>query len=484
MMYPTLVWFRNDLRLEDNPAFCAAVEQKGPILPLYIHAPDEEGEWKPGEASNWWLHHSLYALHEELSKLGLRLIVQQGESLDILTRLAKKTKAAAIFWNRRYEPTLVARDAYVKSCLQELDVFVESFNASLLFEPWEIKNRQDKPFKVFTPFWKHYLSIMAPPMPLARPQTVLAPSSWPPSLSIGDLELQPFYDWTGGLQENWKPGARHAKHQLERFINETILHYDEKRNRPDTVGTSRLSPYLHFGDIGPRQVFHAVQERLQEENNDAFAKNAWAFLRELGWREFAYHLLFHFPYTADSPLREEFEAFPWQANPQGMEAWRKGLTGYPIVDAGMRELWETGWMHNRVRMIVASFLVKDQLLPWREGAKWFWNTLVDADLANNTLGWQWTAGCGADAAPYFRIFNPVLQGEKFDPQGHYVRKWVPELAGLPNKLLHKPWEASPTALAEAGIELGETYPRPIVDHKEARADALRAYDTIKKKKAN
>ena len=478
-MNPSIVWFRHDLRLEDNPAFEAAAEQKGPVIPVFIWSPGEEGDWKPGEAANWWLHHSLANLNAELQEMGLHLIIREGESLPVLQQLIRETDAASIFWNRRYEPAIVARDAVVKSALHEMDIYVESFNASLLFEPWEIENQQKKPFKVFTPFWNHYLEIMLPPVPEPKPKQVLAPAKWPISVPLKKLELEPFVDWTGGLQETWTPGAKAAKKRLQHLLDTILLNYSSYRDCPGIFGTSHLSPYLHFGDIGPRQIWYAVQDRIHGEKNKDIVHNAWAFLRQLVWREFAFHLLFHFPNTTDQPLREEFESFPWKADPHHLKAWQKGQTGYPAVDAGMRELWHCGWMHNRIRMVVASFLVKDLLIPWQQGAKWFWDTLVDADLANNTLGWQWTAGCGADAAPYFRIFNPTLQGEKFDPDGVYVRKWVPELAKLPNKWIHHPWQAPIQILHEAGVELGKTYPYPIVDHAHARDHALQGYATIR-----
>jgi deoxyribodipyrimidine photo-lyase len=478
-MSPSIIWFRHDLRLEDNPAFDAAVEQKGPVIPVFIWAPGEEATWTPGESSNWWLHHSLLVLQKNLQEMGLRLIIRKGESLRELQKLIRKTNASSVFWNRRYEPAIVARDALVKSELNEWDIYVESFNASLIFEPWEIENKSKKPFKVFTPFWNHYREIMAPPVTLPKPTKAIPPKEWPSSLRIEDLELEPFIDWAGGITETWTPGEDHALAQLDRFIQANMIDYDTNRNIPSLVGTSRLSPHLHFGEISPRQVWVAVEEAITQEKNPGLKKNGQAFLREIAWREFAYHLLFHFPNTAESPLVEKFENFPWEENTHYFSAWKKGKTGYPIVDAGMRELWSTGWMHNRVRMIAASFLVKDLLIPWQQGSRWFWDTLVDADLANNTLGWQWTAGCGADAAPYFRVFNPVLQGEKFDRLGDYVRRWLPELSHLPTDLLHKPWEASTIVLQDAHIELGETYPFPIVDHRLARNKALEAFAMIK-----
>ncbi len=352
-----------------------------------------------------------------------------------------------------------------------------SFNAALLWEPWTIETKNETPYKVFTPFWKACQAADSPAEPQESPERIPGLETWPESLEIASLDLEPKIDWAGGIADAWEPGEQGAMSCLERFLSEAIDDYGKDRDRPDKSGTSRLSPYLHHGEISPRRIWRAVQEKL--ENDDNPCRGARKYLSEIAWREFGYHLLYHFPETPLEPLRPEFDSFPWADDPRGLEAWQKGQTGYPIVDAGMRELWTTGWMHNRVRMIVASFLVKDLFLPWQEGARWFWDTLVDADLANNTLGWQWAAGSGADAAPYFRIFNPVSQGERFDPQGLYVRRWVPEIAGLSDRYLHKPWEAPMKDLQGAGVDLGNAYPRPIVDHAEARQRALAAWDDLK-----
>jgi deoxyribodipyrimidine photo-lyase len=425
------------------------------------------------------LHQSLKQLDASLHRLGSRLIIRRGPTLDTIRDLLKTTGTGAVFWNRRYEPAAIKRDAAVKAALKNDGWFVESFNGSLLHEPWTIHTQQGQPYQVFTPFWKACLAQPPPELPEKAPSRLEIPSRWPATLNLADLGLEPTIDWAKGMREVWHPGETGASERLARFLDQALNDYADGRNRPDQPGTSRLSPHLHFGEISVRQVWHAVHQQLLSCRTPKAANSVRVFLSELGWREFAHHLLFHFPHTPDQPLREQFARFPWQPDADHLRAWQRGRTGYPIVDAGMRELWQTGWMHNRVRMIVASFLVKDLLIPWQEGARWFWDTLVDADLANNTLGWQWSAGCGADAAPYFRIFNPVRQGEKFDPDGTYVRRWIPELEHLPNRWIHQPWKAPARDLTNARVYLGSTYPHPIVDHLEARSRALNALQRTK-----
>ena len=477
---PILVWFRRDLRLADHAALTAAVTSGRPVLPVFIWAPEEEGKWAPGGASRWWLHHSLLALSKELESKGSRLLIRKGASASVLRDLVEETGAEAVYWSRLYDPLLIERDKAIKASLTSDGLEVKSFNSALLHEPWTIRNKTGNPFQVFTPFWKNCLAQGEPSEPLPAPASIPSPQKWPATASVESLELLPRIKWDTAFYKEWKPGEAGAREQLDQFRAGVMATYKEARDIPGVVGTSRLSPHLHFGEISPRQIWSAVQENLAIDTRDGLVRGAEHFLREVGWREFAYHLLYHFPHTTDRALRPEFNDFPWLQDERQLKAWQKGQTGYPIVDAGLRELWTTGWMHNRVRMIVASFLVKDQLLSWQDGAAWFWDTLVDADLASNTLGWQWTAGCGADAAPYFRIFNPILQGLKFDPEGTYVRRWVPELARMPNELLHKPWEAGPLILKAADVELGKTYPHPVVDHGEARDRALAALSTIKK----
>jgi deoxyribodipyrimidine photo-lyase len=373
----------------------------------------------------------------------------------------------------------VERDLQIQEHLQSKGIKAESFNSALLLEPWTIRNKTGKPFQVFTPYWRTCAESLEPPKPLPAPDRIPAPTKWPDSLPLDELELQPKFPWANGLRKAWQPGATGAKAGLDRFVRESLTAYEVGRNRPDTQGTSRLSPHLHFGEISPNQVWHAVSSFAKEQNIGPEIWKRWQFITEIGWREFAHHLLHHFPHTPEQPLRSKFSAFPWRTDPALLKAWQKGQTGFPLVDAGMRQLWATGWMHNRVRMVAASFLVKNLLISWQEGARWFWDTLVDADLAQNTFGWQWTAGCGADAAPFFRIFNPVSQGEKFDPEGGYIRAWIPELARLPNRWIHKPWEAPDSELSKAGVVLGTTYPERIVSLSISREIALQALGKLK-----
>ncbi|CAN5512730.1 deoxyribodipyrimidine photo-lyase [soil metagenome] len=520
-----LFWFRQDLRLADNPGLLAAIkwakEKKGDLILVYIWAPDEEGAWPPGGATKVWLHQSLEALSEDIKKLGSRLIIVEAgkdkgkghpSSLNVLQTLASKFEAGAVFWNRRYEPSAIERDKVVKATLKAAGLVVETFNGALLIEPWQVATKEGKPYQVFTPYWRTCLGQiqvdLEPPLEApkkfpsskvtseksATGKTTPAKSSADKSASeeieklefestLSDLNLLPDINWEKGIIEAWMPGERGALKQLDKFLNDGLDDYSEMRNRPDIEGVSRLSPHLHFGEISPRSLWFIVKEKAAHFKNEKSKAAALFYLREVGWREFSHHLLYYFPQTPTEPLRGDFKLFPWEKNPEALKAWQKGLTGYPIVDAGMRELWHTGIMHNRVRMIVASFLVKHLRLPWLAGAKWFWDTLVDADLAQNTMGWQWSAGCGADAAPYFRVFNPILQGEKFDTDGAYVRKWVPELAKMKSKYIHKPWEAPPLELMAAGVTLGENYPLPIVEHGEARNLALAAFQKLKESRA-
>jgi deoxyribodipyrimidine photo-lyase len=473
---PTIVWFRQDLRLADNPALTAAAERGAPVLPLFVL--DDSGDWTPGGASRWWLHHSLAALERHLRELGAPLCLRRGKAAEILPRVVRETGAGAVLWNRCYEPYAVARDKRLKQRLADEAVEVASFNGSLLAEPWVLKTGAGEPYKVFTPFWKALQAAGDPPAPLAPPKTLNGLAGIAGD-ALGDWNLLPRQpDWAGGLRAAWAPGETGAAARLADFLDGAAAAYRENRDRPGRPGTSRLSPHLHWGEISPRQVWQATRHAVDAGTVNAGA--AEAFLRQLAWRDFSHSLLFHWPDLPEQPWRQAFAAFPWRDDDEGFAAWCKGRTGYPIVDAGMRQLWLTGWMHNRVRMVAASFLVKHLLIPWQRGEAWFWDTLVDADLANNAAGWQWVAGCGADAAPYFRIFNPVSQGEKFDPKGDYLRQWIPEIAALPDAVIHRPWEAADEDLKQAGITLGKTYPKPIVDHRAARARALAGYENVKR----
>ena len=470
----TLLWFSRDLRLADNPALAAALA-RGPVLPFFLLDDAEAGAWAPGGASRWWLHGALQALDQALRARGSRLILRRGAARPAFAELLAQTGADAVYWNRRYEPWARARSAALKLELRAQGVDVRSFNASLLHEPGQLNTQQGDPYRVFTPFWKALRSQLRVERPGAAPARLAGPAQWPASDALDDWALRPPRpDWAAGLRAAWTPGEAGALERLRDFAGAAALAYAEQRNLPGQAGTSRLSPHLHFGEIGPRQVWHALARRHRATDEGRPPPGVETFLSEIAWREFSYHLLHHFPQLPQEPLRGAFAHFPWEDDPAGLRAWQQGRTGYPIVDAGLRELWHPGWMHNRVRMIVASFLVKDLLLPWQAGATWFWDTLVDADLASNSASWQWVAGCGADAAPYFRVFNPSLQGAKFDPQGRYVRRWLPELARLPDARLHAPWEASAAELEAAGVQLGRHYPAPIVEHGAARSRALRA----------
>lgn len=466
-----IVWFRQDLRLGDNPALTEAVKSGAKILPVYVLDDDNAGEWKMGGASRAWLHHSLKSLDESL---GGKLVLLKGDAFVQIPALAQEVKASAVYWNRCYEPWRIKRDKLIKETLKDLDIDVESFNGSLLWEPWDVLKSDGTPYKVFTPYYrKGCLSKEEPRKPLPAPKEISYASYKGDSLD--DLKLlpqKPEPRWDKDMMAQWEVGENGAKKALKNFIAHGLSDYKEGRNFMAKENVSRLSPRLHFGELSPNQVWHAAKAQGDDKNVDHFCS-------ELGWREFSYSLLYHIPSMPKEPLQERFAKFPWGYNQEHLEAWQRGLTGYPVVDAAMRELWQTGYMHNRARMIVGSFLVKHLLLDWHAGEEWFWDCLIDADLASNSASWQWIAGCGADAAPYFRIFNPIMQGEKFDPTGEYVRQYVPELAKMPDKFLHKPWEAPDNVLEYAGVKLGETYPKPIVDHAEARERALEAFKETK-----
>ena len=477
-MPTTIVWFRQDLRVDDNPALAEAAA-RGAVVPVYILDDQTPGEWAIGGAGRWWLQESLAELDRRLTALGAPLIRLAGPPQAALEALAAASGADGLVWNRCYEPFAIARDRAVKAAFKERGFEVWSTNGALLFEPWTIATKSGDPYKVYTPFSKACLKSPRPRAPVATPETLRAPKMEATGFEIAPQLLPESVGWTRWLQEHWSPGFTCAHDALEHFLADKVGQYGDNRDRPDRRGTSELSPRLHWGELSPHQIWHAALSVCGGEDALDPGRGSEVFLKELIWREFGYHILYHFPDLPEEPLNERFRDFPWADDAAMREAWRHARTGYPIVDAGMRQLRRTGWMHNRLRMIVGSFLVKDLLEHWRVGALWFWDNLVDADLASNTLGWQWVGGCGPDAAPYFRVFNPVKQGEKFDPQGAYVRRWVPELAALPTAQLHAPWTAAEATLREAGVRLGETYPRPIVDHGLARRRALDAFARIK-----
>ncbi len=471
---PTIVWLRQDLRLADNPALQAAIEAGGEVIPVYIHDIKSEGHWAPGGATLWWLHYALIDLSEQFSKTGASLIIRSGDSLEELQNLVKESAATQVVWNRRYEPLIVERDTKIKTALRNAGLKVESYNGSLLHEPHRIKNLSGNPFQVFTPFWKNCLANLKFGTPTKAPKKLDGTVRNITTESVDSLKLLPKIKWDTQMRTFWTPTRAGAEKRLKDFISAPVKDYNTARDIPELDGTSRLSPYLHFGQISPLEIYTAVKASPHAET-----KSGERYIAEIGWREFGYHLLHHFNHTPEKALRAEFDNFPWAPDAKLVRAWQKGKTGFPIVDAGMRQLWQTGWQHNRVRMIAASVLVKHLLQPWQSGAAWFWDTLVDADLASNTLGWQWAGGCGADAAPYFRVFNPVLQGEKFDPQGSFVRQHVPELAKMPAEWIHKPWEAPAEVLKAAGVTLGVDYPRPAIGLTEGRDRALEAFKKLR-----
>ena len=469
-----IVWLRRDLRLHDNPAlFHASRHQQ--VVVVYIHAPDEEQPWSPGAACSWWLHHSLEKLSKQFKRYDQELNIFSGNSLTILRELSRQTGAKAIYWNRLYEPAVIQRDKHIKTALQEDGITAHSFNGSLLREPWEVTKDDGETYRVFTPFSKKHLLLGDIPPPVDAPTQFSAIKQPLPTQSISSLELLPRIAWDKAFYHCWQPGTEAAHEQLEEFI-ESVDAYGHDRDIPGVDGVSKLSPYLHFGELSPRQVWHRIKGHGHSNHSE---EKVMAFLRQLIWRDYAHHLLFHFPETTHAPFNRKFEWFPWEQNHQLLTAWQQGRTGIPLVDAGMRQLWSTGWMHNRVRMVVASFLTKNGLVHWQEGAQWFWGTLVDANLANNTMGWQWTAGCGVDAAPYFRVFNPIRQGIRFDPLGEYVKHWVPELQKLSSKFIHQPDIAPALILKEAGVVIGDNYPKPVVDLASSRNEALLRYKQLR-----
>lgn len=474
-MQKAIYWFRNDLRLEDNAAWKQAIDSGSQVYPLYIHSPDADGEWAIGGASKWWLHHALLDLQDQLASKGLRLILRIGEPEKVLHELIEELGIVQVFWNKRYIPSQFESDDRLHTELVKRGIDVTVANSSLLAEPWDISSGSGQSYRVYTPFMKAFREQQEQ-LPVASSGNPGVPDSWPTSLQLADLELLPAIDWAEGFRSFWNPTRAGALERLQQFSERAMDSYNARRDFPGEDGTSRLSPYLHWGQIGPREIVAHIRQFPDSKGKETFYK-------EVIWREFAYHVLFHNPHTTTSPLQPAFNEFPWREDSADLKAWQKGRTGYPIVDAGMRQLWQTGWMHNRVRMVVASLLVKHLLLPWQEGARWFWDTLVDADLASNTLGWQWAGGCGADAAPYFRVFNPIIQGKKFDPDGAYIRKYVPELKDVPNKFIHTPWEMPVSMQEFVNTIIGEHYPEPVIEHGFGRNRALEAFQELKERTA-
>jgi deoxyribodipyrimidine photo-lyase len=471
---PVIVWFRDSLRLADHPALHAAA----PLICLHVFDEQSPGLRPLGGATRWWLAQSLRSLKASLQAIGSDLVLRRGAAADVIRTLARETNARSVFWNDIAQGPHRAIAETVAAELAAIGVESNSFAGDLLVDPAALRSKDGRALRVFTPFWKRVLALGAPPRPLPAP-TSLPRIADVAGLTIEELDLEPIRpDWAGGLRATWQAGERAAREQLTTFLEGAVQSYAGDRDRPDLDATSRLSPHLRFGEISPRQVWHAA--RFTAAAHPAASVGIDKYLSELGWREFSRHLLYNRPDLATRNLQPSFDAFPWKQDDAALKAWQRGRTGYPIVDAGLRELWHTGVMHNRVRMVAASFLVKHLLIDWRAGERWFWDTLVDADPGSNPASWQWVAGCGADAAPYFRVFNPVLQGEKFDSDGTYVRRWVGELAGLPVPLIHRPWSATPLELAGAGITLGRTYPAPIIDHRLARERALAAYRSLRK----
>ncbi len=484
-MGTSLLWFRRDLRLADNPALQALLDDGHRPVPVYIHdQPDPD--WPLGKASAWWLHHSLISLKTSLLDRGSDLIVLSGDTQQQLQKLIETTGAQSVYWNRCYEPAIIKRDESLKKTLEQQGIGAHSHSASLLREPGEHLKKDGTPYRVFTPFWKA-LQKLEPSR-----NVVQLPENFPSisnrnllkGISVDSLDLLPAIHWDKRFYDYWKPGEDNAWKLLKAFGEDKLLDYAATRDVPEISGTSHLSAHLHFGEISPVQVWYYLLQRAVTTSCSGTIAATESYLREIAWREFSHHLLYHFPHTTLQSLDKRFERFPWRTDyADTLASWQKGQTGIPIVDAGMRELWATGYMHNRVRMIVASLLTKNLRIPWQEGARWFWDTLLDADLANNTMGWQWSAGSGADAAPFFRIFNPVLQGERFDKSGGYVRRWVPELENLQNRFIHQPWSAEPNVLADAGVCLGREYPEPVIDLKSSRKQALAAWDQVKQHSA-
>ena len=476
MNSPVIYCFRNDLRLLDNPALQYAIETSKPIFFVYIYDPN--ADWAPGSASRWWLHQSLLSIQKDLKALNSKLFYFSGSAIEVLPRLALEVQCDQVVYSRVYEPTALNQDRKLLDLLNDKDINLKISQGNVLFKPGSILNQQGKIYKVFTPFYKACREFGFPSQISEIPKKVIAYNYQGDSLLLDELNLLPKKNWVNGLKAQWKPGEKNANLLLKKFVTGGIFQYSGNRDTPNLDSTSHLSPYLHFGELSPQRIIYHLTKAGNEK--PTLEIESEKIIRQLIWREFACHILVSYPFTTDKPFQEKFSKFPWKCSDKKlMQAWQQGRTGYPIIDAGMRELWSTGYMHNRVRMIVASFLTKNGLLHWKKGALWFWDTLVDADLAQNTMNWQWVAGCGVDAAPYFRIFNPITQSKKFDAEGIYIRRWCPELDNIPNKYIHAPWEAPSQILSNANVSIGKDYPEPIVDLKTTRERALQNYQALK-----
>ncbi len=481
-MSTSLVLFRRDLRMADNPALIQAVQAGNPLICLYIWDPEMSAIEKPGQASQWWLHHSLHNLKQDIQKAGNRLITHSGPYLETAKTFIRQHHVTKIFWNQTWDPSSLTEEQQLHRWSLDQGLQVHPSNGNYLLDPREFSNTSGKPYTVFTPFWNRLQKTVRQRKPLRAPRRLPGSPNLP---NVKEENVLPFFIKSlpkkrqEGYAQYWKPGEAGAHHRVASFVRKKAESYQTDRDRPDLLGTSRLSPHLHYGELSPWQVWNYLERRAHYGTRSMKA-SFLSYKRQIAWREFSQHLLFHFPHLTQRPLQAHYAKFPWKSRHEWLKAWQKGETGYPLIDAGMRELWHTGWMHNRVRMVVASFLTKHLLLPWQEGAAWFWDNLMDADLGNNTFGWQWAAGCGADAAPFFRIFNPIIQGKKFDSKGTYVRRWVPELRDLPTRFIHQPWDAPQTELKKAKIALGQHYPFPLVDHQTARERALHLFQEFQR----
>ena len=470
-----IFWFRQDLRISDNPAFSKAC-QRGSIIPIYILDDVNSGIHKLGGASRWWLNSALKDLNESL---GGFLRFYEGDALTLLPKLAQAYNAQGVFWNRCYEPWRINRDTKIKQQLSDSGIEVQTSNGSLLWEPWQVLKKNGEPYRIYTPYYRRGCLSMPPPrspIPIPKEIRYAVLDRKLDVCALSDLNLLANNDWHLKLSKHWDVSEKKAQKCATDFVSKRLNNYREGRNFPYDSKVSRLSPYLRFGQISPNMVWFLAKNQSEKIER---AESLDTFLSELGWREFSYYTMYHFPELPVKNLQTRFDKFPWHLEVSHLKAWEEGNTGFPLVDAGMRELWETGYMHNRVRMVVGSFLVKNLLIHWHHGQRWFWDCLVDADLASNSAGWQWVAGCGTDAAPFFRIFNPITQSEKFDAEGRYIRRFVPQLSKLSNKYIHAPWLASSEALDAAGITMGDNYPNPIVDVKISRALALAAFEQTK-----